>query len=180
MAKLTQSKRNHLSSSQFGRPGRGEGPSGKGRGSFPMNDPTHQRAAISGAARSYNAGNISKGTEEQIQSKARRLLGDKSDGGKGAQPQFKGAAKAAHRGQESEYDNRMSKSKTGGGVPNVDMGSGGSKPAAGAVPSKGTQHGGNRTGGGASSHMGVDHEAAHGGNGLIKAMHAHADKVHPC
>ena len=64
MSKLTTKGRKGLKSSQFAGPGR----------SFPVNDKTHQREAISGATRSFNAGNISKGTEESIKSKARSLL----------------------------------------------------------------------------------------------------------
>jgi hypothetical protein len=50
----------------------GGGPKGK-RG-FPMNDAKHQRAAIPGATRSFNAGNISKSKEESIKSEARGKL----------------------------------------------------------------------------------------------------------
>lgn len=46
-----------------------------GKGSFPINDTTHARLAISGATRSYNAGNISASTEENIKAKARKKLG---------------------------------------------------------------------------------------------------------
>lgn len=50
----------------------GGGP--KGDKGFPMNDAKHQRLAIGGATRSYNAGNISKSKEEEIKARARRLL----------------------------------------------------------------------------------------------------------
>lgn len=63
--RMTKAKRAKLPRSEFGIPSK--------RG-FPMNDPKHQRLAISGATRSYNAGNISKGTEERIQSEARAKL----------------------------------------------------------------------------------------------------------
>lgn len=43
-------------------------------GSFPIGDAKHARLAIGGATRSYNAGNISKGTEERIKSEARAKL----------------------------------------------------------------------------------------------------------
>lgn len=62
--KLSSGKRSSMPKSQFAGPGK----------SFPVNDPTHQRMAISGATRSFNAGNISKGTEQRIKSKARGLL----------------------------------------------------------------------------------------------------------
>jgi hypothetical protein len=43
--------------------------------SFPVENKTHARMAISGATRSYNAGNISKGTEVAVKAKARKKLG---------------------------------------------------------------------------------------------------------
>jgi hypothetical protein len=46
---------------------------GPGR-SFPVNDATHARLAISGATRSEHAGNISASEEERIKSKARGKL----------------------------------------------------------------------------------------------------------
>jgi len=67
--KLTAGKRAKMPAKDFA----GGGP--KGSKGFPMNDPTHARLAISGATRSYNAGNISKGKEESIKSEAREKLG---------------------------------------------------------------------------------------------------------
>lgn len=52
----------------------GGGP--KGAKGFPMNDAKHQRLAIGGATRSYNAGNISKSKETQLQATARAKLGE--------------------------------------------------------------------------------------------------------
>lgn len=46
-------------------------------GSFPIGDKKHARLAIGGATRSYNAGNISKGTENKIKAKARAKLKSK-------------------------------------------------------------------------------------------------------
>lgn len=63
--KLTAGKRAKMSKSSFAGPGR----------SFPVSDPTHARLAISGATRSYNAGNISAGEEASIKAKARKKLG---------------------------------------------------------------------------------------------------------
>lgn len=77
-------------------PGEKAGPNG----SFPVGDKKHARLAIGGATRSYNAGNISKSTEEHIQHEAREKLG-------------------------------------------------------------------------------TDHKAEHNDNGMIRAMHEHADKLHP-
>lgn len=53
-------------------PGEKAGPNG----SFPIGDKKHARLAVGGATRSYNAGNISKSTEESIKAKARSKLGD--------------------------------------------------------------------------------------------------------
>lgn len=64
MAKLSSGKRHSMPKSQFAGPGK----------SFPVNDKTHQRLAVSGATRSYNAGNISKSEEQRIKAKARGLL----------------------------------------------------------------------------------------------------------
>lgn len=50
----------------------GGGP--KGKEGFPIGDKKHARLAIGGATRSYNAGNISKGKENEIKSKARAKL----------------------------------------------------------------------------------------------------------
>lgn len=67
MANLTAAKRKDMPKSDFGLPKTKD---------FPMNDPTHQRLAISGATRSYNAGNISASTASRIKSEARAKLGD--------------------------------------------------------------------------------------------------------
>jgi len=61
MAKLRKSKV----------PGKKAGPNG----SFPVGDRKHARLAIGGATRSYNAGNISKGTEAKIKAAARKKRG---------------------------------------------------------------------------------------------------------
>lgn len=68
--KLTADDRKAMPKKSFGIPS---------KKAFPMNDKTHQRMAISGATRSYNAGNISKGTEDRIKSEAREKLGEKDD-----------------------------------------------------------------------------------------------------
>lgn len=60
MAKLTRSNV----------PGKKAGPNG----SFPIGDKKHARLALGGATRSYNAGNISKSTENNIKAKARAKL----------------------------------------------------------------------------------------------------------
>ena len=49
MATLNAKARKKLKKAMFGIPS---------KHAFPMNDPTHQRLAISGATRSYNAGNL--------------------------------------------------------------------------------------------------------------------------
>lgn len=68
MARLTAAARRRMPKRDFG---------GKGK-SFPMNDKKHARLAISGATRSYHAGNISKSEEERIKARARKKLGIKS------------------------------------------------------------------------------------------------------
>jgi hypothetical protein len=57
-------------------PGEKAGPNG----SFPIGDAKHARLAISGATRSFNAGNIGKSTEEAIKAKARAKLGNHASG----------------------------------------------------------------------------------------------------
>lgn len=52
-------------------PGKKAGPNG----SFPVGDKKHARLAIGGATHSFNAGNISKSTENHIKASARRELG---------------------------------------------------------------------------------------------------------
>jgi hypothetical protein len=47
MAKLTAGDRNKLPSSSFALPGKGEGKSGKGSGSYPIPDASHARNALS-------------------------------------------------------------------------------------------------------------------------------------
>ena len=68
--KLTASKRKRMPKSEFAGPGH----------SFPVNDKTHARLAISGATRSFHAGHISASTEEHIKAKARAKLGGKVKG----------------------------------------------------------------------------------------------------
>lgn len=68
MAVLNAAARKQMPKKEFAGPGK----------SFPVNDPTHARMAISGATRSYNAGNISASTEASIKSKARAKLGKKT------------------------------------------------------------------------------------------------------
>ena len=64
MAKLTAKERKAMPNSKFAGPDK----------SFPINDPTHARLAISGATRAKNAGNISASTEAKIKAKARAKL----------------------------------------------------------------------------------------------------------
>jgi hypothetical protein len=46
MAELTARRRNKLPSSSFALPGKGEGPKGKGAGSYPIPDESHARNAL--------------------------------------------------------------------------------------------------------------------------------------
>lgn len=50
MAKLSASARNRLPSTDFARPGRGKGSSGKGSGSYPIPDASHARNALARSA----------------------------------------------------------------------------------------------------------------------------------
>ena len=64
MATLKAVVRNALPAKVFAGPGR----------SFPINDTSHARAAISGATRSQHAGNISANEAAAIKAKARKKL----------------------------------------------------------------------------------------------------------
>ena len=64
MAKLDAADRKAMPMSQFAGPGR----------SFPVNDATHARMAISGSTRSERAGNISASQAAAIKAKARAKL----------------------------------------------------------------------------------------------------------
>lgn len=68
MADLTPDKRAGMPQSQFAMAGK----------RFPLNDPEHQRLAISGATRSEHAGNISPSTADKIKAEARAKLGKSS------------------------------------------------------------------------------------------------------
>jgi hypothetical protein len=50
MAKLTAKDRQRMPSSSFALPGKGEGKSGKGSGSYPINDLSHARNALARAS----------------------------------------------------------------------------------------------------------------------------------
>ena len=67
MAKLNAAARKKMPKSEFAGPGK----------SFPVNDPTHARLAISGATRSRNAGNISASEEAKIKARARKTLAER-------------------------------------------------------------------------------------------------------
>lgn len=64
MAKLTAADRKHLKPKQFAGPDR----------SFPIEDRSHQEAAIRDAPRAYKAGHISKSQESHIVREARAKL----------------------------------------------------------------------------------------------------------
>jgi hypothetical protein len=64
MAKLDAEDRKEMPGKDFAGPGK----------SFPVNDATHARLAISGATRSERAGNISESQEAKIKAKAERKL----------------------------------------------------------------------------------------------------------
>ncbi len=62
--KLSAAKRKEMPSSDFAMGGK----------RFPIGDKTHARLAISGAARSEHAGNISASTADHIKAEARKKL----------------------------------------------------------------------------------------------------------
>lgn len=64
MANLDYAARKKMPAKEFAGPGK----------SFPVNDKTHARLAISGATRSERAGNISPAEEASIKAKARAKL----------------------------------------------------------------------------------------------------------
>lgn len=64
MAKLTAKARAALPLKKFAGPDR----------SFPINNPSHARAAISGATRSARAGNITASTEARVKAVAETAL----------------------------------------------------------------------------------------------------------
>lgn len=64
MAKLYSADRAKMPKKDFAGPGK----------SFPVNDATHARLAISGATRSMRAGNISSSEADRIKAKARGKL----------------------------------------------------------------------------------------------------------
>jgi len=65
MVKLSSKTRAGMPKKSFAGPGK----------SFPIKDKTHARMAISGATRSFNAGNISASTEAAVKSRARAKRG---------------------------------------------------------------------------------------------------------
>ncbi len=67
MTKLSTKQRNKMPKMDF---------AGAGK-SFPIEDKSHARNAISGAARSERVGNISKAEEKKIVAKADKKLGKK-------------------------------------------------------------------------------------------------------
>jgi len=72
MARLTTKQRNAVPKSREGLPSRG-----KKKGSFPMPDKGHARAAEIDAVASERAGNITPVQKAMIDAKARKVLGGK-------------------------------------------------------------------------------------------------------
>jgi len=77
MAKLTAAARRKIPSSKFGLPGKGEGPQGKGSGSYPMPDKKH--AAV---AKAYAKRFASPAQQAKINAKANAILGKSANSGK--------------------------------------------------------------------------------------------------
>ena len=55
MAKITTARRKALPKSEFALPGKGEGPEGKGSGSYPIPDASHARNALARVAQHGSA-----------------------------------------------------------------------------------------------------------------------------
>jgi len=81
MARLSLAKRSRMPASKFAGPGK----------SFPINDPTHARLAISGATRSENAGNISASMASSIKAAARDKLAGNTGNPTNNSPPLRGA-----------------------------------------------------------------------------------------
>lgn len=75
-------------------------------GSFPAGDAKHERLAISGATKSYEAGHISKGTEQRIQGRARAMLRRGKSGGRSA-GSARTSTSAAQRAKSTSYRKLM-------------------------------------------------------------------------
>ena len=67
MAKLTAAERKKLPASDFARPGKGKGKSGKGAGAFPIEDRGHAKAALSRAA--HKGGEVEKEVDAKVAKK---------------------------------------------------------------------------------------------------------------
>ena len=77
MAKLSTKQRDKMPKKEFAGPGK----------SFPIENKSHARNAISGAARSENAGKLSSASKAKIDTKADKILGESTAKGKGVQKQ---------------------------------------------------------------------------------------------
>jgi len=78
MAKLTAAARRKIPSSKFGLPGQGEGPQGKGAGSYPMPDKKH-----AATAKAYAKRFASPAQRAKIDAKANAILGKSTTKKKG-------------------------------------------------------------------------------------------------
>lgn len=79
MPKLTTAARKAMAPSEFALPAR-KGKGGKnmaGRGAFPLNDASHDRAALRDAPHAEHAGDITRSQERTVERKARAKLGEK-------------------------------------------------------------------------------------------------------
>lgn len=76
MAKLTTRARKEMPKSEFGLPG---------KKAYPMPDASHAANAKARASQAVNAGRMSASTEDKIDAKANRVLGDKPKRGQRTQ-----------------------------------------------------------------------------------------------
>lgn len=77
MAKLSAAARSKLPAKSFALPGKGEGPQGKGSGSYPIPDKSHARNALSRVAQHGSASE-----KAAVRAKVRAKFPDIGSGGK--------------------------------------------------------------------------------------------------
>lgn len=66
---LTENARMRIKKKNFALPGKGEGPEGKGSGSYPIPDAKHGRNALARASQQLKAGNLSQAEYDKIVAK---------------------------------------------------------------------------------------------------------------
>lgn len=98
MAKLTTAARKAMPRSDFALPGR-KGAGGKntaGRGAFPIENPSHARAALRDAPHAEHAGNITRSEERTVERKARAKLGENEPKAPSSHAEFERLGREPH------------------------------------------------------------------------------------